>query len=305
MRNAFAEVLTELAQEDQRIVLLYGDTGNRLFDAMKQHCPERTVNAGIAEANMNSVAAGLAKSGMRPITYAISPFCTSRSYEQIKVDIAYQNLPVVIVGTGSGLGYANLGPTHHSFEDIAIIRALPNMQLVHPADAVSLKALLPQIIESGKPTYFRIGKKREPIFYSDDAMNLEVGKIQRLRQGSGLALISTGPMLPIVAEVADRLEAQGVSVELADCHTVKPLDKAYLFDCAARVNRIVTIEEHSLAGGFGSAVLETLSDHGYSVPVTRLGIPDVFLDKMAGQREARSRICLDADGIMKRLEAVL
>lgn len=305
MRNAFAEILTEMALSDDRLVLLYGDSGNRLFNDMKAGAPDRTINAGISEANMTSVAAGLAKRGFRPVTYAITPFNSSRCYEQIKVDIAYQNLPAVIVGTGSGMGYANLGPTHHSFEDIAIIRVLPNMQLVHPADAASLKALLPKIVASGKPTYFRIGKKREPIFYEEGASHLEIGKIHQLKQGSDLAILSTGPLLPNAAAVAERLEQAGLSVELADCHTIKPLDQAYLLDCAARVKRIVTLEEHSLVGGFGSAVLEVLGDHGCTTPVLRLGLPDQFLDKMSGQPAARARVGLDVEGILKRLDAVL
>ena len=161
MRNAFADEVTSLAAKDKRIVLLSGDIGNRLFDKFRDKAPNQFLNCGIAEGNMMSVAAGMGLCGLKPIVYTIAPFTTTRCLEQIKVDVAYHNSPVIIVGTGSGLSYASLGPTHHSLEDFAILRAIPNIQILAPWDAPSLRASLIQAVSSKVPTYIRIGKKGE------------------------------------------------------------------------------------------------------------------------------------------------
>ncbi len=298
MRNHFAQCLTELAKENQDIVLLYSDSGNRLFNPFKDVDEDRAINVGIAEANMISVAAGMALNGHYPVTYAITPFTSSRNFEQIKIDIAYQNLPAVIVGTGSGLAYANLGPTHHSFEDIALLRTLPNMQIVSPADSIELQALLPQVIASQRPTYFRIGKKREPNLVPEGVESV-LGQPSTFVQGEDVLIIATGPILSVALEVQERMLSENIRCEVVSLHTIKPLNQAYIIGAAKRFNRLVTIEEHGLTGGIGSAVLECLVDNNLHVDVKRFGIPDRFLDKLAAQKNGWQASGLTVDNITK------
>ena len=163
MRNAFSKELLDLAKKDRNIVLLSGDIGNRMFDELKESCPNQFLNCGIAEANMMSMAAGMALCGARPVIYTITPFTTLRCFEQIKIGVSYHQAPVVIVGTGSGLSYAELGPTHHSLEDIAILKTIPDINILAPADSVELKSFLKQSLSLTKPTYIRIGKKANQI----------------------------------------------------------------------------------------------------------------------------------------------
>ena len=166
MRNAFASEITALAQEKPNLVLLSGDIGNRLFDKFKEVAPERFYNVGVAEQNMIGVAAGMAMSGLRPVTYTITSFTTARCFEQIRVDVCYHNLPVVIVGVGSGLGYASLGVTHHSCEDVAALGALPNMTVLAPGDALKPAPRMRAAMAHNGPVYIRLGKKGEPKVHS-------------------------------------------------------------------------------------------------------------------------------------------
>src|SRR3954464_5959413 len=167
MRNAFADEITQLGSSASRLVMLSADIGNRLFDKLKAKQPDRFYNCGVAEANMISLAAGLASCGMRPICYTITPFITARCFEQIRVDVCYHHMPVIIVGTGSGLSYAGLGATHHSLEDIALLRSLPGMQVLAPADSMELRSCLRTALKSDAPSYIRIGKKGEPVLFPE------------------------------------------------------------------------------------------------------------------------------------------
>src|SRR5262245_53489292 len=195
MRNAFAKEITAIARQDPRVVLLSGDIGNRLFDDYKANCGARFLNCGVAEANMIGMAAGMAACGLRPVTYTITPFTTTRCLEQIRVDLCYQNLPVVVVGVGAGLSYASLGATHHSCEDIALLRSLPNMTVVCPGDAWEVRAALRKAINHDGPVYLRLGKKGEPLVH-DEMPDLELGRGIVLREGCDACLVSTGNLLP-------------------------------------------------------------------------------------------------------------
>lgn len=299
MRNKFAECLTRLAASDIDICLLYADIGNRLFDKLKQVAPERTINAGIAEANMATMASGMAKLGLRPFIYTITPFTTARNFEQIKIDIAYDNMPIVIVGTGSGLSYANLGPTHHSFEDIALMRVLPNMTVVCPADAMELEAIMSQISDINGPVYLRIGKKNEPLNYVT-CPSLKIGKVNILAPGKQVALLCTGTALHIGSQVKNNLTERGIDAELVSFHTVKPLDEDYL-ESIQRFSLVVTIEEHSVVGGFGASIAEWCMDNQSLVPLLRCGIPDTFIDQLADPQSARSKIGLTESDITKKI----
>ncbi len=318
MRNQFAKLMTHHAADNENLVLLYADIGNRLFNPLKEIAPERTINAGIAEANMASMAAGLAAEGFKPFCYTITPFTSSRNYEQIKIDIAYQQLPVVIVGTGSGLSYANLGPTHHSFEDLAIMRVLPNMKVVCPADSLELAALFPQLLAEKSPVYCRIGKKNEPLCYEEQPQ-LTLGKAHVVferpahltsidqQAGKRVAILSNGTILPLARAVGMQLVLQGHDVRLSSFHTIKPLDTQHLADTFAEYDVVVTLEEHSIHGGFGSSVAEWLVDQSAvnSARLVRFGIPDTFIDRVHSRDDALEQAGLTKEKILAQLQEAL
>jgi len=319
MRNAFAKELTRLGEQDERIVLLSGDIGNRMFDEFKSKCPGRFFNCGIAEGNMMSMAAGLAMSGMRPVVYTIVPFVTTRCLEQIRVDVCYHRVPVIIVGVGGGLAYASLGATHHSCEDIGFLRLLPDMTVVCPADAAETRGAFRAAIECDRGVYIRLGKKGEPDVHQQEPA-FRLGKAIQLRDGTDVTLISTGNMLPTTIEAADLLATSSVSARVISMHTVKPLDEEALTDAFASTPLVVTIEEHSVIGGLGGAVAEWLSDRGLArvtqlstlnsqhstlntqlSTLLRIGTPDHFLHEAGNQRHARRVLHLDAESIAARI----
>lgn len=306
MRNAFAQAITELAIADDRIVLLSGDIGNRLFDDFKRRCPDRFYNCGVAEANMIGVAAGLAMCGLRPVCYTIAPFITYRCIEQIRVDLCYHRLPVTIVGTGAGLAYASLGGTHHSCEEVGMLRLLPEMTVLAPADAMEVRALLSATFDQQQPTYMRIGKKGEPLVHSAPPAGLKLGQSIPMRTGKDLCLIVNGVLLPIALSVADRLESAGIAAEVLSFPTVKPLDEIALHRAFGSHTLVATLEEHSVLGGFGGAVAEWLADHPH--PGTRLlrfGTPDVFYHDIGDQDEARDHFGLTPEAITAKLQSTL
>ena len=305
MRNAFANEITALSAADERIVLLSGDIGNRLFDRYKEHAPRRFFNCGVAEANMMGVAAGLALSGLRPVVYTITPFTTTRCLEQIRVDVCYHNAPVVIVGTGAGLSYASLGATHHSCEDIAFLRVLPHMTVLCPADAVEVRLALRAALRHDGPVYMRIGKKGEPVIHQSEP-EFSIGRAIVLRQGQDVCLLSTGNMLPVAMKAAELLEAGGLSAQVVSFHTVKPLDEALLGEAFSRFRVVATIEEHSVLGGFGSAVAEWLADRApQPTRLCRIGTPDWFPHEAGEQEYWRERFGLTAPSIAQRVREAL
>jgi transketolase len=301
VRNAFATAVTELGETHASLVMLAGDIGNRLFDRFKDRHPSRFYNCGVAEANMTGVAAGLAASGLRPITYTITPFNTVRCLEQIRLDVCYPDLPVIVVGTGSGLSYAGLGATHHSMEDIALLRTLPNMHVVCPADPVEVRLALNDALRLGRPTYIRLGKKGEQVVHATPP-NFTIGRGISVREGSDVVILSVGNMLATALQSADDLNQRGVSVQVVSMHTVKPLDEELLGLAFAAKKVVVVLEEHALTGGAGSAVLEWGS--ALRVDLRKLlciGGPDRFLSGCGNQRQARALLGLTAADIAPRI----
>ena len=305
MRNAFAQQITELAQRDERVVLLSGDIGNRLFDDLKARCPDRFLNCGVAEANMISMAAGMAMSGLRPVCYTITPFITYRCMEQIRVDICYHHVPVVIVGTGAGLSYASLGATHHSCEEMGMLRLLPGLAVVAPADAMEVRGALKAALNHPHPVYIRIGKKGEPVIHKTEP-DFQIGKAIAVREGKDVCLLSAGNMLPPALETADLLAVQDVSAKVVSFHTIKPLDEDTLANAFAGFKLVVTIEEHSVLGGLGGSVAEWLADHSPArARLLRCGTADEFLHETAEQEEAREYYGLTAAAMADRIRKTL
>lgn len=297
MRNAFAQEMTQLAASDESIVLLSADMGNRLFNPYKDKYPGRFYNCGVAEANMIGMAAGMAMCGLKPVTYTIATFNTARCFEQIKIDVCYANLPVVIVGVGAGLAYAANGATHEACEDIALMRVLPNMTVVCPADSYEVRCSVRQGLERGTPTYIRLGKKNEPLVHGSEP-DFNIGKAHVLRPGTDVCLLSTGSVTPAALDAATLLADHEISCEVVSFHTVKPLDQEYLTRAFTRFALTVTVEEHSVLGGFGGSVAEWLTGHGpFRARLLRLGTADSFLHEAGGQEFARAHFGLTPESI--------
>jgi transketolase len=305
MRNAFAEVVLELAQERLELVLLSGDIGNRVFNPFKESFPNRFYNCGVAEANMTGVAAGMALSGLRPITYTIAPFNTYRCFEQIRVDVCYHNLPVIIVGVGAGLSYASLGATHHSCEDLAILRALPNMTVMAPADRWEVKAAIRCALGHNGPVYVRIGKKNEPVVHSSEPL-MVIGKGLTIQEGNEVCLLNSGTTLPVALEAARLCEQEmGMRPKVVSLPTIKPIDDALLGDLFKNFRLVVTVEEHSVIGGMGSAVAEWLRGQTGSRKLISVGTPDEFLSSTGNQNAAREKVGITAERLLETIRTGL
>ena len=306
MRNAFAEEITELAQKDGRLMLLSGDIGNRLFDGFKYKFGDRFINCGVAEANMIGVASGLALAGMRPFVYTITPFLTARCYEQIKIDVCYQNAPVVIVGTGSGLSYAALGPTHHSLEDIAIMRQLPNMRVFAPCDSRELVSVLREIAGDNSPAYIRIGKKGEPLVHNDlpSESALEGYKVGEFlgKTTPKIAFLASGTIVSEVKKAAEILLGNDIGSYVYSIPSVKPLNCDLIKKLGGKIELMVTVEEHNCTGGLGGAVSEMLHHLELDTKLVRLGASDKFMHNLGSQDYAREFYSIDHASIVAILK---
>tara|TARA_B100000886_G_C20361236_1_gene465281 strand:+ start:52 stop:966 length:915 start_codon:yes stop_codon:yes gene_type:complete len=302
MRTAFAKEVSQIASIRNDVVLLSGDIGNRMFDEFKLKANSRFFNCGIAESNMMSVAAGMALCGLRPIIYTITPFTTLRCLEQIKIGTAYHKVPVIIIGTGSGLSYAELGATHHSLDDIALIRSIPDIRVLAPCDSKELKAFLNQSLDSNNPTYIRIGKKGEPIL-TKDKEDIQIGKANVLKNGNDVIIIGIGPILNEALEAANDKNINAKKVSIVSMGSVKPLDKDFLHQISKRnFKKWIILEEHSKIGGLGSAIIEWKEDNKIETPeIIRIAAPDQFIHKLGNQKYVREQIGIDAKSILKQI----
>lgn len=301
MRNAFADEVTSLAAEDKRIVLLSGDIGNRLFDELRAKFSNQFLNCGIAEGNMMSVAAGMGLCGLRPIVYTITPFTTTRCLEQIRVDVAYHNSPVIIVGTGSGLSYASLGPTHHSLEDFAILKAIPNLQILAPWDAPSLRACLRQSLMSNVPTYIRIGKKGEKDI-SPVSNVPPIGVGFTLQEGHEFCIVATGTISHEAIKVSHMLNEVGYEHELVLLHTIKPTPTTAIESIIRKHQHVFVMEEHSRIGGLGDSCEVINSRSGNSCKMTTFGTFEGFLPNVGSQEYAQKYFKIDALTIFNEIK---
>ena len=301
MRAAFAEEIETIAEFDERVILLSGDIGNRMFDSLKNKYPKRFYNCGVAEANMATVAAGLALCGHRPVTYTITAFNTLRCLEQIRVDICLQNLPVIIVGVGGGLSYSSLNPTHHALEDIACLRSFPNMTVVCPGDAWEVRAAIRAAFDLDGPVYIRLAKKNEPLVHKD-VPDFFIGKGMIIKSGEDICLLNSGSLLPITVDVTGILADKGVSAQLVNMPTVKPLDVDLLSNIFSQFSHVFTLEEHSVNGGFGGAVAEWLADQkSAKAHLTRIGTDGRFMVEAGDQEYARKYFGITVDQIVERV----
>ncbi|RYG09689.1 MAG: transketolase, partial [Burkholderiales bacterium] len=283
------------AVSDPRVLLLTGDHGYALFDAFRKTCPDQYINAGIAEQNMVGVAAGLAKAGFRPIVYGLSAFVPVRVLEQIKIDVCYEQLPVVFIGDGAGLVYSTLGTSHQSFEDIACLRAVPHIDIMSPCDAAELTACMEAALAANGPVYLRMGKSDVGKVH-DAVPVVERGKLVQVRPGkSSVPFIATGSMVKTACLIAEETDAAVWSAPW-----IKPLDQAQLVQVASGASALVTFEEHSASAGLGSAVMEAIGESG-PVPVLRIGIGDRFSVTCGSHAHAMKEHGLDLETVRARV----
>ena len=300
MRTAFIKTLLGLAKENPAIMLLTGDLGFTVFEEFRDTLPAQYLNAGVMEQNMVGTAAGLAMSGRIVFVYSIVPFATFRCLEHIRNDVCYHDLPVCIVGVGGGYSYGHMGSTHHALEDIAALRALPNLRIVCPGDPVETRAAVRAIASSGHPAYLRLGKAGEPVLH-DSSVPFTIGKSIEMRPGNGLTLIATGNMLETAVAVQKLLAEQNVTARLLSMHTVKPIDEEAIAQAARETKLIVTIEEHSRIGGLGSAVAEVLSARSCRTEHLLCAAPDAFAETVGSQQFFRTKAGLDPKAIFDRI----
>lgn len=272
MREAFSNALVRLALADSQVILLTGDHGYALFDEFRKLCPDQYFNAGIAEQNMVGMAAGLARVGFRPFVYGLAAFIPIRTVEQIKLDIAHDDLPVVLLGDGAGFVYSHLGTSHQSTEDIACTRAIPRIQVLSPADRFEMAAAMDYAYAAQGPVYLRMGKADRGDVHAGATGALRPGRLLRVQDGRSdrPGLIATGSMVRTAVDIA-----QGLDLIVWSAPVLKPLHANDVCAAARASNGLVTLEEHSEFGGLGAAVSEIISEH-LPTRVLRIGVPDRF-----------------------------
>ncbi len=304
MRNAFAQTILESARVNPAVVLVTADIGNRLFDPLKAEFPDRFYNCGVAEANMTGVAAGMASLGLKVFTYTITPFATTRCLEQIRVDLCYHKLPVVVCGVGCGYSYGNLGATHHACEDISLLRSLPEMTVVCPADPIEVRLAIRAALSWPHPMYLRLGKKGEPNVHQSESVPFVIGKALPLPgpPEAEVVILSAGTTLPLALEIQGKLAEQRQAAQVVSFHTVKPLDQDYLNYAFERFRLVVSLEEHSLIGGFGAALAEWLVDGPRRrAGLLRAGTPDRFPSPTGKSAYLRQEVGLTSAALSQRI----
>lgn len=296
MRDAFVRELTELAARDERVWALTGDLGVDMFDELAARAPGRFLNVGIAEQNLVGVAAGLAYAGKVPFAYSIAPFLTSRAHDQIRVDVALARASVKLVGVGGGIGYGYLGPTHHAIDDLAAMRALPDLTVLTPGDPAETARATRAALAHDGPVYLRLGKNGERDVLPADAP-YRPGRALWLCEGGDVTIATVGTMLPQALEAAEALAARGVAAGVLHFGSLKPFDAEAVEEAARRAPLLLSVEEHTVLSGFGSAVAEVLAESASRCRLVRLGLADTFAHAIGSREHLLGVYGLDAAAI--------
>jgi len=305
VRTAFLDTLYELAKADRRIVFVTGDLGFSVVERFMADLPDQFVNAGVAEQNMTSLAAGMALMGKVVFTYSIANFPTLRCLEQVRNDVCYHEANVKVIAVGGGFTYGAMGASHHATEELGVMRMMPGMVVVAPADPVEARAATRAIVAYDGPCYLRLGKAGEPNVHTGP-IDFQLGRAITLRDGRDLTLISTGGMLGTAVAVANRLAERGVQTRVLSMHTLKPLDEEAVRAAARETGAIATLEQHSVIGGLGSAVAEVLAEsNGERVRFRRIGVPSAFSERVGSQKWLEQYHRLDETGVLAQVEALL
>lgn len=306
MRKTSLDAVFDLSKTDNRVVFIGSDLGVGVLDEMKQTMPDRFIMEGVAEQHIIGMAAGMAMEGFTPFVNTIASFITRRCYEQIAIDLCLHNLPVRLIGNGGGAVYAPLGPTHLAFEDIAILRSLPNMTILAPCDANEMRHLIPLTRHCDGPIYIRLAKGGDKII-SEGYDKFQIGKAVLLREPKNCLFISTGVMTQKCLEACDILSKMDIQSGVLHMHTVKPLDCESISNLIENVDAIVTVEEHSRVNGMGTAVIEYLNDHhpDQVEKVYRVGLPDHFADQYGSQETLLHHLGLTSQSIADAMQKLL
>ena len=303
MRKKALDSVYELAKVDDRVIFLGSDLGPDVLINMKKEMPDRFFMEGVSEQHIIGMAAGLAMEGFVPYVNTIATFITRRCYEQVALDLCLQDLPVRLIANGGGVVYAPLGPTHLAVEDIAIMRALPNMAVVAPCDADEMKRFMSSTLNWPHPIYIRLGKGGDKVV-SEEKFGFEMGKAILMREpGEGL-IISTGVMTQLAIEAAEKLNQEGIACGVLHVHTIKPLDELQLSKLLPHVKAVVTVEEHTRIGGLGSAVLEFTNDNmpEQSSKIMRIGIPDQFAKQYGSQESLLNHWGINVENLVNSMK---
>jgi len=304
LRTAYGESLVRLGQKDWRVMALEADLGKSTQSVMFQaEFPDRYFQMGIAEQDMTSTAAGMALAGMIPFVHSFAIFATGRAYDQLRNSICVPNLAVRICGSSAGLSDFGDGKTHQSVEDVALMRAIPNMTVICPADSIEMEKMMDCMLDWPGPVYIRINRNDLPFVTPPDEP-YKIGKVTLIRDGSDVAIFAAGVMVSKALEAAAMLDKEGISARVINVSTIKPLDREAVIGFAAGVDAIVTAEEHSLIGGLGSAVVEALRRVSHA-PVEFVGIPDKFGISAEGYDCLMERYGLTADAVAATVKTVL
>lgn len=300
----FTNTLISLAKLDKNIVVVTTDArGSVTLDAFAKELPAQFVELGIAEQNAVGVGAGLASAGKKTFVCGPACFYVARSLEQVKVDVAYSENPVKILGVSGGVSYGALGSSHHSLHDIAVFRTFPGMHIVLPCDIYQTKLLVEELVDYPYPVYIRVGRNAVPNVYENEGAKFKIGKANLLLDGDNLTIIGTGETVYHCLQAGKRLSEQGIKTRVIDMHTLKPFDEEIVIKAAMETGRIITVEEHSIFGGLGSAVSELISQI-HPIPIRILGIPDE--NAIHGKPlEIFKYYGLDTEGIVKTAENLL
>lgn len=275
-REAYGKALARIGQENENIVVLDADLSKSTKTAdFKKVCPDRFINMGIAEGNMMTVAAGLAACGKIPFASTFAMFAAGRAFEQIRNSICYPKLNVKVCATHAGITVGEDGASHQSVEDIALMRSIPNMVVISPSDAVETEAAIEAIVKYNGPCYVRLGRSGVPVINDNEGYKFEIGKGVTLREGKDVAIVATGIMVDAALEASNLLAEEGIKARVINIHTIKPIDEELIIKAARETGLIVTAEEHSVIGGLGSTVAETVTSL-HPVPVLKVGIKDTF-----------------------------
>ena len=302
-RAAYGEALLKLGENERVVVLdadLYNSTRTVLF---RDAFPDRFIDMGIAEADMVSTAAGMAASGLIPFCNSFAIFLTARCYDQIRIQIAYPRLHVILVGSSAGLTQGQDGASHQSLEDIALMRALPNMTVLVPADGIETEQMTRAAVDLTGPVYLRLGRYPVPDLM-DGYPSFRVGRATLLREGDTLSLLACGHMVNVAIQAAELLAARGLSVRVLNVSTIKPLDIEAIYQAARGMSLVLTLEEHSIIGGLGSAVAEVLAEASSAARLVRLGTPDVFGESGTAD-QMLDKFQLTPQGVADRAESEL
>jgi transketolase len=302
MRDTFVRTLLEIAKKDKNVYIITGDLGFGVLKPFWTELPDQIINAGIAEQNMTSIAAGLAMQGKTVYTYSIGNFPTLRCIEQIRNDCAYHNANVKVVCVGGGFVYGSLGMSHHATEDIAMMRSLPDVTVLAPGDLVEAECATKAIYETPGTCYLRLGRGGEKRIH-EKLDGFKIGKAIEIQKGENVSVFSTGAIFDEVNESCEELKAQGIIPTVYTFPTVKPIDKEVILECAKTHKAIVTVEEHNLSGGFGSAVAEVLAEaDGVKAKLVRVALDDRYSCIVGSQKYLRKQYSIDAKAIIEKIK---